>query len=311
MRLSSRCSEVAVLAGFALACSAPTDSGAPRVVSLTREGTRALGALELSHLLVAADSASQEHLAIPVPTTTLNAALSYRPDLVLVPPTAPESEPTLEAIRISGAWVLEVAPHQFADAFTLYREIARALGDEARGRTTAHRIGDPLARMSARNLGKRRPLVAALVSLDPLVLAGGHSFVSDLVETAGAETLTHGDEVARVPGRVDEIRTAAPELVLVATPALPSETQQTVVRGWFEPVSVAFLPIVTDDLWLAGSLDAAIALQDLVDALRSEDDRVTRPPQAPAGRAQRAAGERRRAPARTSSSAADPGRGAR
>lgn len=269
MRFSSRCSRLAgVLAGVALACSPPGDEAAPRIVSLTPLGTRALGTLGLSHLLVAADSGSLEHIATPLPTTTLDAASSQHPDLVLVPPGPPEREQALEALRSSGAFVLEVAPHDFADVFQLYAEIAAAVGDEARGRASAQRIGDPLARMSASNLGKRRPVVAALISLDPLELAGGHSFVSDLIEAAGAETLTHGDEVARLPARMDAIRASAPELILVATPTLPAPEAQAFVRGWFEPAPVAFLPIDTDELWLAGSLDAAIALRDLVEGLR-------------------------------------------
>jgi ABC-type Fe3+-hydroxamate transport system substrate-binding protein len=128
--------------------------------------------------------------------------------------------------------------------------------------------------MSARSLGRRRPLVAPIVSLDPLVLAGGHSFVSDLVEAAGAETITHGDEVAEVHApRLDRIQAAAPELILVATRDPPTAHEESVLRSWFGATRVAFVPIDADELWLGGSLDAAVALQQLVDELRSERDR--------------------------------------
>jgi ABC-type Fe3+-hydroxamate transport system substrate-binding protein len=250
MRLSSRLSPFARgLAGIALACSAANED-TPRVVSLTPQGTRAVTALGLSRFLVAEDAASH-------------------PDLVLVPAMSEDGEGP-QAMRASGAPVLAVDPHDFSDAFALFREIARALGDEAAGRATIQRIGDPLAQMSASNLGKRRPLVAALVSLDPPILAGGHSFVADLIEAAGAETITHGDEVAQVPVRnLDEIRARAPELVLIATPAPPPEQAREFVRGWFAPIPVALVAVDTAELWLAGSLDAATAIQDRVDDVRS------------------------------------------
>jgi hypothetical protein len=169
----------------------------------------------------------------------------------------------------AAARVIEVAPHQFDEAFALYREIATALGDPERGRITTRGIGDPLARISASQLGKRRPRVAPLVSLDPLELAGGHSFVSDLVEVAGAETITHGDEVPRVAARVEAIRAASPELVVAALPALPDAAAQAVVRSWFAPTPVAFVALDAESLWLDGALAAATELARLVESVRA------------------------------------------
>jgi len=128
-----------------------------------------------------------------------------------------------------------------------------------------HRLGDPLARLSTQSLGLRRPLVAVLVSLDPLVLAGGHSFESDLIEVAGAESLTHASGLWRVPARVDEIRARRPELVLVAMPAIPAAHAQAAVRTWFDPIPVAFVALDPDAV-LDGSLEAAQAIRAAVAA---------------------------------------------
>jgi ABC-type Fe3+-hydroxamate transport system substrate-binding protein len=225
-----------------LACSPAADER-PRVVSLIPQGTRALANLGLSDRLV--------------PPERIDEA-----DLILVPPGAPEPS-------ARGARVLEVAPHQFDEAFALYAEIAAALGDADRGRATAHRLGDPLGRISAAQVGKRRPLVAALVSLDPLELAGGHSFVTNLVEIAGAESITHGSEQVRLPARVDEIRTGSPELVVVALRELPDSAAQAVVRSWFAPTPVAFLAVDADSLWLDGALELASDLASRVEAVRA------------------------------------------
>jgi ABC-type hemin transport system substrate-binding protein len=248
----------ALLWAAAIACS--PGATPPRVVSLAPEGTRALAVLGLSGRLVAVDPGSRPHAPSALPTATLENALSHEPDLILVAPAPPDREEAVEALRQSGVAVLEVAPHQFDEAFALYREIAAALGDESRGRAAARRIGDPLAQISTQSLGQRRPLVAPLVSLDPLVLAGGHSFVADLVEVAGAETTTHASEAPRLPARVDEIRAARPELVLVALPELPARAAQEVVRSWFDPLPVAFVPI-DSDVWLTGAFEAAEAIR--------------------------------------------------
>ena len=166
------------------------------------------------------------------------ALASARPD------PRPARRPTRRRRRaLRGAdRVLEVAPHQFDEAFALYREIAAALGDAERGRATARRIGDPLARISAAQVGKRRPLVAALVSLEPLELAGGHSFVSDLVEVAGAETLTHASEArARCPRASTRSAPPRPSSCSWRCPRCPAPAAQAAVRSWFAPVPVAFL----------------------------------------------------------------------
>ncbi len=186
-------------------------------------------------------------------------------DLILAPPSEPGDESQRAALSAGGALVLEVAPHQFDEAFALYREIGAALGEPERGRDTAARLGDPLARISAAQLGKRRPLVAALVSLVPLELAGGHSFMSDLIEVAGAESLTHANEVPRLPARVDEIRAASPELVVVALTPLPDRAARATVESWFAPTPVAFLALEPEALWLDGALDAATELAQRIE----------------------------------------------
>jgi hypothetical protein len=231
-----------VIALCAVACSPGADP-APRAVSFVPQGARALANLDLSDRLLPPDRIGDAQVVLVAPGQRV--------------PTP------------RGAHVIEVAPHQFEEAFALYAEIAAALGEAERGRATARAIGDPLARISASQLGKRRPLVAPLVSLDPLELAGGHSFVCELIEAAGAETTTHANDVPRLPARVDEIRAAAPELVVVALPVLPDAAAQASVRAWFDPTPVAFLAVDAESLWLDGALEMANALAARVAAVRA------------------------------------------
>src|SRR5262245_2570576 len=160
---SPKTAAIALLGAAAIACSPA--AAPPRVVSLDPRGTRAIAALGLSDRLVAVDAESHAHAPAGLPTAALETALSHRPDVILVPPASADREAALEALRRSPAVVLEVGPHEFDEAFALYRAIAAACGDEARGRAAAHRIGDPLAHLSASRLGGARPLVAALVGL--------------------------------------------------------------------------------------------------------------------------------------------------
>ena len=145
----------------------------------------------------------------PAPDGHARDALSHEPDLILVPPAPPDREAAVEALRqaespCSRSRRTSSTRRSRCTGRSPRRSATRSAGAPRRAGSAIRSRGSP-----RRSVGKRRPLVAALVSLDPLVLAGGHSFVSDLVEVAGAET-THARERGRcaLPARVDEIRAA-------------------------------------------------------------------------------------------------------
>jgi iron complex transport system substrate-binding protein len=237
-----------------------------RVVSLSPVGTEIVLALGLADRLVAVDAASA---ALPglrgLPVAASATAGDFSPDLVLVP------QAEAEAARRSApaARLVEVALHDYDEGWALCHAIGDALGRVEEARRFVRETSRPLAELSARSFGKRRPRVAAVLALEPLVVAGGHSFVTDLIELAGGESLTHGTEEPRLAWPPEAVVSAAPELVVVVTPQPPSpDARALAARAFGASLRVEFLVLDAERQWLTAGLASARRLHGWVEELR-------------------------------------------
>ena len=255
---------LALWLGLACSCREPER---PRVVSLSPAGTRALLALGAGESLVAVDAQSRALKELAgLPETDIGSLESQRPSLVLVPPPTSELEPSLESLRRRGISIVEIDPHSFDDAMAVYQTLADALELESAALASIRARTDALARLGAKSLGRSRPRVAPLVSVEPPVLAGGHSLVSDLLETVGADTVTHGGEESRVPARLTDLADHAPDWILVATTRPLEPELRRRLESLLAPLApVAFLPIDPDELWLGDPLPVARELRRVLE----------------------------------------------
>lgn len=156
------------------------------------------------------------------------------PDRVLVPEARPR---TIERLRAAGLDVLEVAVHDFDDGFALWRALGLELGREAEVHTRILEASRPLARLAIESYGRPRPRVAAIDSLEPLELAGDHSFVGGLIEMAGGENVTHGWGERSLRLDLARLRALAPALIVRATSSPLSEVEREVVERTFHDVA--------------------------------------------------------------------------
>jgi iron complex transport system substrate-binding protein len=230
-----------------------------RIVSLTPLATRFVLAIGAGDRLVAVDAGSAELPgARGLPVVDLDGATRFDADLVLVAALPDAGRPA------PGARVAEFAPHDFEDALPLVRELGGELvGAEA---TTRFERGfaRPLAKIGGESGGEHRPRVVAVVRLDPLEIAGGHSFETDLIEIAGGQSVTHPGEENRIAITADRWAELAPELVLVigAPPASPRDEQA--VRNALPPgAQVAFFSF-DPGFWIDGSDDPARRLREVI-----------------------------------------------
>ena len=69
--------------------------------------------------------------------------------------------------------------------------------------------------------------MVAVVGFDPLELAGGHSFETDLIEIAGGTSVTHGGDESRLRIREDSWLELVPDLILVGTPREPTLAERS------------------------------------------------------------------------------------
>lgn len=259
----------ALLAGV-LACEpAPQPD---RVVSLSAAASEVLVGIGAGDVLVAVDEGSRGLAGLgDLPVATLATAGGFSPDLLLVPPLGAGPAPLAERLRTEGTEVIEFAPHDFDDAFHLCRVLGRRLGRPDRARAFVRERSSELARISSSSTGQRRPRVAVLLELDPLVIAGGHSFATDLVEIAGAENVTHGTHQPRIPMGAAEVLALRPELVLVVGTREVPEPEREALRTKLGTASrVAFVHFDPERIWLGDPVAVAREIHALVRSARGE-----------------------------------------
>jgi uncharacterized protein (TIGR03032 family) len=276
-----------VFAGLALAGIAATASctreRAPRATALDP------AAAELVALLAA--DASPIH---PVDFTRARdtgsdlaqEALRSDVDLVIGPPgtaAARSLAASAEPLRKFPPAV-DFEPHNFDEAFAAAREIATALGRSAAAESWERAVRAELAAISASSLGQGRPRVAVLLQLEPPLLAGGHSFLTELVEIAGAENLTHGSEEREISMSLPAIVAASPDLLLLVSAAgargrdspTPSEPAPFSPLPQLGTLRLEAWSIDVEGFWISGAAPAARALRARVAAL-AESSRVSAP----------------------------------
>jgi ABC-type Fe3+-hydroxamate transport system substrate-binding protein len=227
-----------------------------RVVSLSLSGTRALVKLGLARLIVATDGDSRELLRkgldYDVPETAAAQVLEHAPNLVLVG-TGTDAG-LVRRIEASGAIVLKTAPHDLADGLALYNELGIIFGAPKLGRDVSHHVGDPIAAIAVRQLGRARPRVAVVIGQAPLTLAAGHGFESELVETVGGDSVTHGSEEPRVLTDVAALQVLKPDLVVVASSKPLDPAQRAAATQGLAPLVPQFATLDADALWLGEGL---------------------------------------------------------
>jgi hypothetical protein len=186
-----------------------------------------------------------------------DASAAPSPSLVLLPPRGaapPETPPEATALRVD--------PVDLDGLFALARRIGAALGAEDVADRWVERTRLDLARVSASSFGSPRPHLAAIVSLDPLAVAGGSSLETELIEIAGAESVTHGGLELRVA--IDELpeEHRTPDLWLVMTPTPATTARARLAEAL--PAGAAVDEFRLPDTWLADPVTVARRLREVV-----------------------------------------------
>ena len=255
------------------ACGAPeelpsraVDSPArpPRVVSLSPLATRFLLLLEADDRLVGVDRESARLPGLEgLPAIDHENVHSLAPDLVLVSP-ALRAGPALAA---SGLDVVAFAPANLEEVYAMFRDVGSRLVGPANALRREVALSRPLAMIGGESFGQRRLRTLAVTGFGPLEFAGAHSFETDLIEIAGAESVTHahGVEAERIAVSPDRLAAYAPELILVITPTPPTLAERDAVFREVGPkVVVDFLTLDTRTFWLDAPTATARRFRDLI-----------------------------------------------
>jgi ABC-type hemin transport system substrate-binding protein len=255
----------------------PSSSFPLRAVSLAPAGSELLLELGAAHLLVAVDDASRRIPGLrDLPAVDLAGAAALDPDLLLVPALSGADERLFEELRARGSDVIEVAPHNLDDAFGLCRGLGTRLVGAVRAARFVNTLGAELARIGGASFGRPRPRIAAVLAVAPLEIAGGHSFVTDLIEIAGGTSVSHFEAEPRIPTTAEELYALRPDLVLVTSPSEMSERERAAVRAALPGVArLDFFVFDPERFWVRDGVDTARRLRAIVEPLSRELERET------------------------------------
>ena len=268
---------IALLSGMAWGgCDSASDKKAaraqssapafPRVVSLSPQASLFLASLGVADRVIAVDPDSAELPAYALtPVFNPDRPLADLPDWVLV--SRGETEASIRQWAGTKAQVIRWGPENLEDVYSLYRTLGASLLGHAEALKQEVRLARPLAAIGGESFGQPRLRTVAVTRLEPLELAGAHSFETDLIEIGGGESLTHthGDDTVRVATPPERLAQLAPELILVITPKpLPHQTQALALKELSPYGPVEFLNLDVRNFWLQSPVKTARVLRDLI-----------------------------------------------
>ena len=244
-----------------------------RVVSLSPLASRFVLHLGARSRLVGVDPDSGRIAGLEtLPAVDLAGAVQLAPDLVVVAALPAADDPAAETLEALGAALVEFHPEDLEDVSASFKGLAvQLVGSAAALRAEADMLRR-LARIGGSSSGRRRPRTLAIVGLDPFLLAGAHSFETDLIEISGGNSLTHvdGEEGYRLEATPEQLDGYAPELLLVVTPEpLPPDQKRALLERLGDRVPVEFLAVDGRSFWLENPPVTAQRLREVIERVSS------------------------------------------
>lgn len=194
-----------------------------RLASLTCSNTELLDALGVLPRLVAVDSHSDtpglEGAVRLGPDLNIDVArlVAARPDLVVASLSVPGMERVVAAVQAAGLNTLVLDPVSLEDVYRDLHTLGAALGLEARAQQQAAAMRAELRRLAAGVPARPSPLRVAVEWWPrPVIVAGGQSWVTELLRELGAVN-AFGERPARsTPVTLAELAAARVDLQVVS-----------------------------------------------------------------------------------------------
>jgi ABC-type Fe3+-hydroxamate transport system substrate-binding protein len=120
---------------------------------------------------------------------SIETILSFHPDLVLGT-SIPGSAETAAQLETSGVPVYFVDPHGLTGILHSIDSIGAALNRGPQAAALNAGIARRIEAVKARAAGKPAPKVLVPIWYDPVITIGKHAFITEIIETAGARSVT-------------------------------------------------------------------------------------------------------------------------
>ena len=216
-----------------------------RVVSLNCSNTEIVAALRLEEHLVGVDDDSDFPAALVAGLPRVGRDLdvdvakvsALRPDLVLASDTVPGHDRVIARLAAAGLPCYAPETITLADVADDVREIARRMGEPARGEAVAGAFEATLEAARARTereraAGLQAPRVLVEWWPKPVIVPGAKSWVTELIELAGGLNPFGAEPVKSRPVRDDEVVARAPDAAVICWCGVkPEKYRAAVVTG--------------------------------------------------------------------------------
>jgi len=218
-----------VLLALAAAVSGQAVKTPKRIVSLSPSCTETLFALGVGDRVVGVTN----YCTFPAEAKTrkqvggflnpdVEAIVSLAPDLIITVPNAKLVQ-KLEELRMR---VVVVPNESLADVFTALAKVGEVTGTEATAARLTAEIRGQLEALRKRAANLPKPRVLFAVNHDPLMIAGGGTFLNELIGLAGGVNIAALSPITYPQFGMEEIIARAPEVIVDATMVVGADAER-------------------------------------------------------------------------------------
>lgn len=196
---------------------------------------------------------------------SLERIVALHPDLVLALPEFNGAE-TIQGLERLGIPVFLFNTGNIANIYRSVESVGRVMGREREATALIAQMRAREATVRAQSADKNRPSALLVLSINPLITSGKNAFITEMIEAAGARSVTDDVKQDWLQMNVEAILPRKPDFILLmkSGPVTLQEMQRS--AGWssLEAVRQGRVIIVDDRI----QIPAPIAFDGLEDLAR-------------------------------------------
>jgi ABC-type Fe3+-hydroxamate transport system substrate-binding protein len=159
---------------------------------------------------------------------SLEKIIALKPDLVMVS-TSSQLESFVRSLADAGIPVYVSNPRNLEETLNTLQAIGEVAGASRQARDLTNTLRARIAQVHTRVAAKERPAVFVMLGGEPLITAGGASFINDLITQAGGRSIS-ADEKSDYPQySFETVIARQPEVIFLQAgdDKLPERLRQT------------------------------------------------------------------------------------
>lgn len=160
---------------------------------------------------------------------------SLKPDLILASKDGNDAD-QITRLREMKFRVLVVTTSSLAEIRDSIEQVSKALSEEKRGKELVRKFDQELQKIRKRTDARlrkgARPSVLLQLGDEPLIVAGGKTFLNEAIELVGARN-TYSDSAQGYPRvSIEDVLTRDPDWILVASLGNSPKPMEKIIQGW-------------------------------------------------------------------------------